>query len=50
MKFSQTLLIDVPSHLTSGTMSRLLLSFKSLPGVKDDMAIHDGPGDGGKLL
>ena len=32
--------------LISGTMSRLHLYSKSLPGVEEDMDIPDGPGDG----
>ena len=31
---------------TSGTLSRLYLSSKSLPGVLEDMEVPDEPGDG----
>ena len=33
----------------SGTMPRLHLSSKSIPGVLEDMDIADGPGDGVRL-
>ena len=32
--------------LSSGSLSRLHLSSKSLPGVLEDMEVPDGPGDG----
>ena len=42
----QTCLQKFHKDLASGTMSRLHLSSKSLPGVLEDISIPDGPGDG----